>query len=202
MTHRSLITFAPEKFFEVNMEERSLDDSLFSDVVYSRNVIEFATVANEFCTFTEAVSDLTRKDFLGKLQKMFPLLYLKASLLPGLNELEDSEDTPEKFVTEEDYNFILRKLSSKLGEFDSYPEIFEPGVTLGEATIEANISENVTDIYQDLKDFILAYRIGTAEVMRAALWECRNNFEQYWGQKLVNGLRAVHMLVHGNASIE
>jgi len=202
LTHRSLITFAPEKFFEVNMEERSLDDSLFSDVVYSRNVIEFATVANEFCTFTEAVSDLTRKDFLGKLQKMFPLLYLKASLLPGLNELEDSEDTPEKFVTEEDYNFILRKLSSKLGEFDSYPEIFEPGVTLGEATIEANISENVTDIYQDLKDFILAYRIGTAEVMRAALWECRNNFEQYWGQKLVNGLRAVHMLVHGNASIE
>ena len=202
MTHRSLITFAPEKFFEVNMEERSLDDSLFSDVVYSRNVIEFATVANEFCTFTEAVSDLTRKDFLGKLQKMFPLLYLKASLLPGLNELEDSEDTPEKFVTEEDYNFILRKLSSKLGEFDSYPEIFEPGITLGEATIEANISENVTDIYQDLKDFILSYRIGTAEVMRAALWECRNNFEQYWGQKLVNGLRAVHMLVHGNASIE
>jgi hypothetical protein len=183
------------------MEQRSKDDSLFSDIVYSRNVIEFATVANEFCAFTESVNDLTRKDFLGKMQKLLPLLYLKASLLPDSNAGDD-EDTPEKFVSEEDYIFILKKLSSKLGEFDSYPEIFEPGTPLGEANVEANISENVADIYQDLKDFILSYRIGTVEVMRAALWECRNNFEQYWGQKLVNGLRAVHQLVYGNANIE
>ncbi|MCL4481256.1 MAG: DUF5063 domain-containing protein [Bacteroidetes bacterium] len=181
------------------MEQTPKNDSLFPDVVFSRNVIEFATVANEFCTFTESVSDLTRKDFLGKLQKLLPLLYLKASLLP---ELDEEEDSPEKFVSESDYNFILRKLSSKLGEFDSYPEIFEPGTPLGEANVEANISENVADIYQDLKDFILSYRIGTVDVMRVALWECKNNFEQYWGQKLVNGLRAVHMLVYGNANIE
>ena len=184
------------------MEQRSKDDSLFSDVVYSRNVIEFATVANEFCAFVESVSDLTRKDFLGKLQKMFPLLYLKASLLPVLNEQDDSEDSPEKFVTESDYHFIIQKLSSKMGEFDSYPEIFESGTPFGEANVEANISENVADIYQDLKDFILSYRIGTVEVMRAALWECRNNFEQYWGQKLVNGLRAIHQLIYGNVNME
>ena len=182
------------------MEQRSKDDSLFQDVVYSRNVIEFATVANEFCAFTESVNDLTRKDFLGKLQKILPLLYLKATLLPKLDEA-DSEESPEKFVTEEDYLFILRKLSSKFGEFDSYPEIFEPGMPLGEANVEANISENVADIYQDVKDFILAYRIGTVDVMRAALWECSNNFEQYWGQRLVNGLRAIHQLIYGNAII-
>jgi hypothetical protein len=183
------------------MEQKSKSDSLFSDIVYSRNVIEFATVANEYCAFVESVNDLTRKDFLGKIQKIFPLLYLKASLIPELSE-EDGEETPEKFVTEEDYLFVLRKLSSKLGELDSYPEIFEPGTPLGEANVEANISENVADIYQDLKDFILSYRIGTIEVMRAALWECKNNFEQYWGQRLVNGLRAVHQLVYGNANIE
>ncbi len=183
------------------MEQRPIDESLFSDVVYSRNVIEFATVANEFCTFTESANEMPRKDFLGKLQKLLPLLYLKASLLPVIDE-QDVEEAPEKFVTENDYVFILKKLSSKMGEFDSYPEIFEPGTPLGEANVEANISENVSDIYQDLKDFILSYRIGTVEVMRAALWECRNNFEQYWGQKLVNGLRAVHQLVYGNASIE
>ena len=183
------------------MGQRSIDESHFTDVVYSRNVIEFATVANEFCAFTESVNDFPRKDFLGKLQKILPLLYLKASLLPAIDE-EDAEETPEKFVMEVDYLFILRKLSSKLGEFDSYPEIFEPGTPLGEANVEANISENVTDIYQDLKDFILAYRIGTVEVMKAALWECRNNFEQYWGQKLVNGLRAIHQLIYGNVNID
>ncbi|MEI6276271.1 MAG: DUF5063 domain-containing protein [Prolixibacteraceae bacterium] len=183
------------------MEQIPTDHSLFSDVVYSRNVIEFATVANEFCAFTESAGELGRKDFLGKLQKLFPLLYLKASLLPEIDE-EEVEESPEKFVTESDYLFILKKISSKLKELDSYPEIFEPGLPLGEANVEANISENVADIYQDLKDFILSYRIGTVDAMRAALWECRNNFEQYWGQKLVNGLRAVHQQVYGNANID
>lgn len=182
-----------------NMDQRSNQEAVFSDVVYSRNVIEFVTVANEFCTFVESAGELTRKDLLEKLQKLFPLLYLKAALLP---ELEEEDDAPEKFVSEEDYDFILRKISTKLGEYDSYPEVFEPGTSLGEANVEANISENVADIYQDLKDFILCYRIGTIEVMRSALWECKNNFEQYWGQRLVNGLRAIHQLVYGNTSLD
>ena len=32
----------------------------FSEVVYSKNVIEFATVANEYCSFIEAVDQLYR----------------------------------------------------------------------------------------------------------------------------------------------
>ena len=47
------------------MEQIPTDHSLFSDVVYSRNVIEFATVANEFCAFTESAGELGRKDFGG-----------------------------------------------------------------------------------------------------------------------------------------
>ena len=173
----------------------------FSELVYSRNVIEFATVANEFCSFIEAVEQFQRKDFVTRLQKLFPLLYLKAALLP-LPDLDMSEEAPEKFVSEDDYNYILHKLEVKLGQFDAYYDVFDPSIHLTEAAVEANISENVADIYQDLKDFILAYRIGTLEVMNDALWECRNNFEQFWGQRLVNGLRAIHNLVYGEADID
>ena len=173
----------------------------FSELVYSRNVIEFATVANEFCSFIEAIEKFQRKDFVTRLQKLFPLLYLKAALLPE-PDLEMSDEALEKFVSEEDYNFILHKLEVKLGQFDAYYEVFDPSINLTEAAVEANISENVADIYQDMKDFILAYRIGTLEVMNDALWECRNNFEHFWGQKLVNGLRAIHNLVYGEADID
>ncbi len=173
---------------------------VFTDIVYSRNVIEFATVANEYCAFVESVDRHSRKDFVNKIQKLFPLLYLKVSLLPVTEDL--SEETPEKFVTEEDYNFILRKLLVKLGEFDTYQEVFDQRMQYSETPVEGSIAENITDIYQDLKDFILAYRIGTADVMASALWECRNNFEQYWGQRLVNGLRAIHNLFYGGADLE
>ena len=173
----------------------------FSELVYSKNVIEFATVANEFCSFIEAVEQFQRKDFVTRLQKLFPLLYLKAALLPE-SDLEMSDEAPEKFISEEDYNYILHRLEVKFGQFDAYYEVFDPSIHLTKAAVEANISENIADIYQDLKDFILAYRIGTLEVMNDALWECRNNFEQFWGQRLVNGLRAIHNLVYGEADID
>ena len=173
----------------------------FSEVVYSKNVIEFATVANEYCSFIEAVDQFQRKSFITRVQKLFPLLYLKALLLP-VPDIEMSEELPEKFVSEEDYNFILQKLQEKLGQFDAYHEVFDASMQYSAEPIEASISENIADIYQDLKDFILSYRIGTLEVMNDALWECRNNFEQYWGQRLVNGLRALHNLVYGTSDLE
>lgn len=170
-------------------------------MVYSKNVIEFATVANEYCSFIEAVDQFSRKDFILRVQKLFPLLYLKALLLPE-PDIEMSDDTPEKYVGEEDYNFVLHKLEEKLGQFDAYHEVFDPSIQYSDEALEASISENIADIYQDLKDFILSYRIGTLEVMNDALWECRTNFGQYWGQRLVNGLRALHNLVYGVSDLE
>lgn len=168
----------------------------FSGVVYSKNVIEFATVANEYCAFIETVDSYRRKDFITRLQKLFPLIYLKALLLPEPDN-DMSDDAPEKFLSEEDYNFIRHKLEHKFGQYDAYQEVFDPSMQYSEEAIETTISENVADIYQDLKDFVLAYRIGTVDVMNDALRECRTNFEQYWGQRLVNGLRALHNLVYG-----
>ena len=173
----------------------------FSEVVYSKNVIEFATVANEYCSFIEAVDQFQRKEFITRIQKLFPLLYLKAALLPE-PDIEISEEAPEKFVGEEDYNFILHKLEQKLGQFDAYQEVFDPTMQYSEEALEASISENIADIYQDLKDFILSYRIGTLDVMNDALGECRTNFQQYWGQRLVNGLRAIHSLVYGISDLD
>jgi len=50
-----------------------------------------------------------------------------------------------------------------------------------------------------LKDFIFAFRMGTTEIMNDALCECKKNFEEYWGQKLVNVLRAIHSLLFSDA---
>jgi hypothetical protein len=168
-------------------------------IVYSVNVIEFVTVAGEYCATLETMDEFNRKDFVHKMQKIFPLLYLKASLLPEVENM--LEDEPEKFVTEYDYNYLHQKLQMKLGEHDSYLEVFDPLMQYSESPVEGSLAENMADIYQDLKDFILSYRIGTVEVMNDALWECRNNFASYWGQRLVNGLRALHNLTYGDVDL-
>ena len=54
------------------------------------------------------------------------------------------------------------------------------------------ISEELADIYQDIRDFIFVFQLGLNETMHDALAVCQENFKLYWGQKLVNALRALH----------
>jgi hypothetical protein len=52
-----------------------------------------------------------------------------------------------------------------------------------------------------MKDFLLLYQTGTGEVMNDAVWECRMNFENFWGQKLVNSMRAIHKFIYSGEEI-
>jgi hypothetical protein len=165
-------------------------------VVYSKNVIEFVTVASEYCNSIENVAKFQAKANLLKMQKLLPLLYLKASMLPGTERLLD-EDL-EKYISELDYNMLHQKWMHQLNEFDSFYEVFDPSIQFGQETVTASVSENLLDIYQDLKNFLVSYSIGNEEVMNDALVECVGHFEDFWGQQLVNVLRAVHMLVYSN----
>lgn len=170
-----------------------------SDPVYSRNVVEFVAVANEYCKYAERASEVKGDELLKILQRILPLMYLKASLLPQLNPF--FEDGNEKFVTEADWNRIHDILRSKFGTADDFLEVFDEKMKDSEAPVVSSISENMTDIYQDIKDFLLLYQTGTAEVMNDAVWECRLNFETVWGQKLLNSLRAIHRFIYSGEEI-
>jgi len=168
--------------------------------VYSRIVVEFVAVANEFCKYAERAPEIKGGDLLRILQRILPLMYLKASLLPVPEPF--FEDGNERFVTEENWNRIHRSFRQQFGSADDYPEIFnEKYEETGEPVI-ACISEDLADIYQDIKNFLILYQTGTREVMNDAVWECRTNFENYWGQKLVNALKAIHRFIYSGEKIE
>jgi hypothetical protein len=170
-----------------------------SDPVYSRNTIEFVAVANEFCKYAEHASELKGDELLKILQRILPLMYLKASLLPELNPY--FEDGNEKFVTEADWLKINETLKEKFGTANDYLEVFDEKIRDTEDPVLSSISENMADVYQDLKDFLLLYQTGTGEVMNDAVWECRMNFENFWGQKLLNSMRAIHRFIYSGEEI-
>ncbi len=170
-----------------------------SEPVYSRSVVEFTAAANEFCKYAEHAAELKGDELLKIFQRLLPYLYLKASLLPALEPY--FEDGNEKFVTEADWFRIHDTLREKFGTADDYPEVFDEKFNYSEGPVASSLSENLSDIYQDIKDFLLLYQTGTQEVMNDAVWECRQNFENFWGQKLVNALRAIHKFIYSGESI-
>lgn len=166
-----------------------MEDS-FDHVVYSKNVIEFVTVGREYCNFLEQTENYSKKDFLRLALRIMPLLYLKTVVLPKPEQ--ELDDMVEKFVSEELYNHILTSVEMKLGAHNDYLEVFTPDINRTDTAIAASISEDLTDIYQDIRDFLEVFKTGVTELMNDALVELVNNFETFWGQKAVNCLRALH----------
>ncbi len=165
----------------------------FQHLGYSKEVLEFVAVCKEFCDFVETAPQMPRKEFVLRLQKFIPLIYLKGSLLP-ISESEGIGLT-EDFVSEDDYNYLYGELHRMLGEYDEYLEVFDDNMQYSESPVVHSIAEKVCDIYQDLKNFISSFRCGMPEVIEEALWLLNNNFELYWGKACVGVLRAIHHVV-------
>ena len=53
-------------------------------------------------------------------------------------------------------------------------------------------------MYQDLKDAIVNFQSADLQIMNDALRECRDNFQDYWGQKLLNALRSMHSALYSS----
>lgn len=158
--------------------------------VYSRDVLEFVTVAVQYCAFLESAEQKERKEFVDTILKLLPLLYLKGVLLPKYTSMSDEE--LQEYVTEDNYDIIRNNIAFVMGEKDDYLDVFVEDMKYSDSPILCTVSENLADIYQDLKNFACTFKDGYEESMMEALVVCKDNFEMYWGQKLTNVLRALH----------
>ncbi len=170
---------------------KDIDMQSESKVIFERNSVEFVTVAAQYCQFLENVEGMEREEFIDTVLKILPLLYVKALLLPEM-ELIDEDDILETCVTEETYSMMNAKLADIMGDRDDYLDVFVEDMKYSDQPITRYISEGLADIYQDIKDFIFVFRQGVNRNMHNALATCQDNFKLYWGQKLVNTLRALH----------
>jgi len=170
------------------------------NIITSQNVTEFVTVVGEYCIFVENALRFNKKSFLDKARRLLPLIYLKASLIPKFDSI--FEDENEKFVTEEEWEIVKNSVKQKLGFHDEYREVYDPLTHEQLEQSTASISDNLADVYQDLKNFVSLYSAGTEDIMNDALWECKLNFEEFWGQKLLNALKAIHAIYFGEENLD
>lgn len=175
-----------------------MENSLTNNIAFSKNIVEFVTVGVQYCSFLESFEYDSHQEVTDRLTKLLPLLYLKASLLEDVDIEEDIY--PEVTVTEEGYNYILSRLYNLYKSNDTYLEVFLEDMKYSDTPISASISEDLSDIYQDIKNCVSIYEQGVEVNMLEAVFTCHENFKLYWGQKLVNVLRALHSLRYSAGS--
>ena len=140
----------------------------------------------------ERASEKNRFEFVDTILKLLPLLYLKAALLPKY-EIMDDDFYPTDFVTEDNYNIVRANICNILGDRDDFLDVFMEDMKYSESPILTTISENLADIYQELKNFAMTYKNAPDErLMLNTLASIKDDFQFSWGQKLVNVQRALH----------
>ena len=163
-------------------------------------VKDFLLVANEYCMLMENMAEYSKKELLGKTQKILSLIYIKASVLPA--PVDSDELYVEKFVQEEDWQFIQNGIVGKLGSHESFFEVFTPETLETDNAENISLSEGLTDIYQDMKDIGTLFQIGNEESLEGGLFDCKINFERYWGPRLLAVLSIIHNIIYGTVSLE
>ena len=157
--------------------------------LYSQPVIDFVTVCTEYCKYLEQCEGTEMADFTRVMRGLLPMIYLKVTLL---GDVPEQMGWNEHKVTEDDYNFVRNAIASILGEKDDFLDVFVEDFKYSEQPVLCTISENLADIYQQLRELVEAFREGYEEAMHVALYETVDEFRMQWGQKLLNALRALH----------
>ncbi len=160
--------------------------------VYSQEVIDEVTIAVQVCKMLENLVGMEKADFVGKMIKLLPMLYVKTLMLSA----DDSETDMylQTFVNEDDYSYVESGVAELLGADNAYLEVFVDGMRYSDTPITSFISENLADVYQELKDMLGNFQTENEEVMHSALCAMKASFVEHWGQKLLNALRALHSI--------
>lgn len=165
-----------------------------TDLVMSRPVIDFFTVANDFCIFIEGSGATGKPVMYAYLSKVLPLLYLKGTLLPEVET--DYPEALERFVTEEQWQDLFNVLRNHFGEDDMFV-YSDPKPDFAELT-KASLAELIADIYQDMKDFVLLYSKNMQAARENAVIEISSLLRSHWGHRVLSAMMQIHFLLHRN----
>ena len=168
------------------------DVSSLHNYVYSSEMVEFVTICNSYCQFLEQLKEMDGKAFIEQSVKHLSSVY---ATLMKLQETEPVfEPAGEPTVTEQDWSMVYQRISLILGRYNDILRPAEDEEFDRSDLVTHTISEDMADVFQDLRDFTSIYSRGIEELMNDAAWELKERFAEHWGKKLLRSLMALHDL--------
>jgi len=170
----------------------STPEEVYMEPVYSQHVLELIRLGHEYCLFVEKADQYGKEETISFIHKLFPMLYMKGLLLPDIPI--DPTESGERFVTEEEWESVFNTLRNKLDEKDEFWAV-DPEISGGNEAVKLSLAENMADIYQDMKDFIMSYQRHSRAAKELAVTECKEWFTGRWGKRIAETTHYLHHLL-------
>jgi len=168
------------------------DQQKINSFVYSEEVVTFVRAANETATFLEELKGKDGRTFITGAVKHLSEVY-SAMLKVGDTE-PITEMGPELSVSEQDWSEVYQRIAALLGPHNEFLRPAEESEFDDSDLVTHAISEDLADIYQELRDFTSIFSRGLEELMNDSVWEVKVRFMEHWGKKLLRSLSSLHKL--------
>ena len=156
----------------------------------SQKVKEFLILSDLYCQWVEESGNLSSEEFFEKMLNLFPKIYLRAISLPEIEVMYSADE--ELLLGEREIRRIGNLLKTICASRDSYPTVGINPSGRQYMIVRENLSESLSDLYLELKNFSLWYKQGTLESMNDSIKICSDHFRASWGIRLIGLLRVLH----------
>ncbi len=168
------------------------EEDKLHNYVFSSEMVAFVTQANAFCQFMEELKKVEGRGFIEQSVKYLSGVYASFLRVGETEPVYDSAGEP--VVTEQEWSAIYQRIAQLLRSHNDFLRPAEEGEFDRSDLVNHTISEDVADLYQELRDFTTIYARGIEELMNDAAWELTERFAEHWGKKLLRSLTALHNL--------
>lgn len=153
-------------------------------------VEQFVELVRRYIARIDGLPGPTAREFLLECAILLPQIYSLSHQLPDV-DLPESDSLERGTIPIEP---PMGKIMKLLGKYDLYSEVFDP--LLDTDAIKATLSDDLSDIYSDLKGPLMKYDSRGKANQWVAIWEWKFNMQIHWGHHVVGSLRAIHSLIY------
>jgi hypothetical protein len=158
-----------------------------------QRISAFVEVAQEYCAFIENGGADRSWSFAKQCLTLLLRLYERALNLP---EREPASDSSLTRVKHEGWQEQFDRLGQKLVR-DLYWQVFEPFDQEKPEPLCGSISDDLADIWRDLKVGLAEMDKCTAGCIEDAVWHWRFSFETHWAYHAAGAIAALTALCFG-----
>jgi len=144
------------------------DEQKLHSFVYSEEVVSFVRAANETATFIEDLKDKNGKTFIAEALRHLSEVY-RAILKVGDTE-PLAESGAEPTVSEQEWAEVFQRILALLGPHNEILRPAEDDEFDRSDLVTHTISEDLADVYQELRDFTALYSRGLEEIMNDSVY--------------------------------
>ncbi|MDQ3713827.1 MAG: DUF5063 domain-containing protein [Acidobacteriota bacterium] len=155
-------------------------------------VEHFAEIVRRYCAWAETSSVDVNAD-MQTAQRLLAELHLAVLDLPD-DEFEDDVELED--ITAEQWKTVRERFANLQAE--GYWTVFDPTKDQENETVFALLSDDLADIYRDIKYGLLVFDTGH---IAEATWEWKFNFKIHWGRHLLDAQKVIYSWISNNGEL-